>query len=303
MTRFFLVSFFVALCNHHSFALEEPDRRPYENKLRIITARVATGDYAALNEASELPASVAVPYLSTWTDRAGQPEGERAAAVKALTSVRGYAEYLRNHMSTISLEGVVPARDFDVLRVLRTREAAEIAASYLFDVKTVMPESGDVGRLSNVEYAVLAIDDIDLPGTPKPEPKSRYPSSDHLIALQKWSIAERLVPESWESRVGAPDWMLKEEEMERKGRGGRWDAGVKQPVSIQSPLIPTPPTTAGGSPKSLSSVHISASRSPSPPSLQQRNVRKAGVIRGGVLFAVIALSAFIIWRRLCSHWL
>jgi len=203
-------------------------------KLNSISDHVDSGDYNALYEAAEMPASVAVPYLEFWTGLGRTPQ-QHEAAVEALRNVQGYADYLRSDMSGITASGYIPSKDFEILELIGTEPAAAVVAPYLFDFNTIVAPSGDLAGDSNLAEALYTLNRMKLSYAPSPVPIGLHSDSEELIAWQKWAIAKGFVPKEWTSRVGAPAWLLGME---------AWKPPTPTPQPIRTASSPLPATAS-----------------------------------------------------------
>jgi len=182
-----------------------------------ITDQVNSGNINALYDTAQVRTPVAIQYLYLWIGFGRTPQQERTAAA-AMAQLSGYADYLQQDIADASSQGEVSGIDFEILGMIGTTAAAKVAAPYLFDQRTISygTPSGlkpgetpvDIPQVDNFcGAAKLALEQMNLPGSPKITPDMS--NSAEVVAWQKWVIAQGLVPKEWESRVGAPEWLLR----------------------------------------------------------------------------------------------
>lgn len=240
MRPFMIVGCFVLLTlaglGQSTNSITASDKAALDN----ITSRVRTGNYNALNEAATMPASIAVPYLQSWTAPRNGPQLSKAAG-EAISNVSGYADYFRQDMANIVAQGRIPGDDFIALASIGTPEAAAVAAPYLFDGRLISVNQGEPPD-SIDGWAETILEQMRLPDAPKLDPTT--PSSAALIAWQKWAIAKSFVPQSWNSKVGAPAWMLR---MDAWKPPAPATLAAKSPQQLTQTAVPSPSITPSSS--------------------------------------------------------
>lgn len=252
-----------------------------------ITGRVRAGDYNALNDAATLPTSIAVPYLQFWTAPRNGPQLSQAAGA-ALSNVQGFADYFRQDMDKTVAQGGIPGDDFLTLGCIATPEAAAVAAPYLFDPRLITLNKGEPPD-TIAGWAETTLEQMKLPDAPKLEAATS--SSVALVAWQKWAIVKGFVPQSWNSRVGAPAWML---------RMDAWKPPAPVTIAVKSPLQPT--QTAIPSP-SIASSSSAPSNTPSPspspaPSVAETTLPKSTfTVWVSVVLILLVISAVVVVLR------
>jgi hypothetical protein len=265
--------------------------RSEDEKLDNITSRVRSGDYSALNEVSAFPAPIAVPYLEFWM-RPLSTGQQRAAASEALGQVQGYADYIQQDMGKTTAEGVVPVSDFGLLEAIGTPEAAAVVAPYLFDFKTITPQEGDLMGDSNLFEALDTLTQMKLPGAPPPQ-SPQMSHSAYLIEWQRWAISKGFVPKEWSSRVGAPAWLARMDEVENAvpmpASTTRQSIGPTIPSSSAVANLPVPSNTLSLSPIAPSSP--AAISSTSAPYARSRTTTWITLLVAAIILATCGIIA------------
>ena len=95
-------------------ALSQSASQSQKDELNSITQRVRGGDNNALYEVATMPASVAVPYLYSWT-RPLNDEQRDAVVGEVLREVPGAVEYVNQDMPKPLAAGGFPGEDFEIL--------------------------------------------------------------------------------------------------------------------------------------------------------------------------------------------
>ena len=190
-------------------------------KLDNITSRVRAGDASALKEVSTVPAEFAVPYLMFWIKNSSSGKPQYEEAMKALKNVSGVVDYLKQEIEDTLAKGLFPRYNFIALGEIGTPEVAVVVAPYLFDDRQF-----ELGHRRSVPAisAVVALKKMKFADAPQTETTN----SRALIAWQKWAIAKGLVPKDWNSKVGAPKWMLEKEKKMEEIREAERQEGMRR---------------------------------------------------------------------------
>lgn len=260
--------------------------------LNRISDSVNSGDYAALYEAAKMPAPVAIPYLYMWTRAGSVPNTQKDSAIcSALGLVQAYSGYLQQDIANIFAQGSIPVNDFEILGLIKTPEAAKVAAPYLFDPRSI--DLNKDGRPYDIcGLAELALSKMTFSDAPKDGPLTPYVSrSTVLVEWQKWAIAKGFVPKDWSSRIGAPMWMLRLDVM---------DKPTTPPIAAKLPQRPSRATAPLPFVASISPVSSKTPlRSPSAtPSVSEITSSKSTLsIWGGVVLVLIVIGGVVIVSR------
>jgi len=254
-------------------------------KMQKIGERVANGDYTAFSDATKLPTATAIQFLYILYNRSGKTDPTRdEAAIDALRSVPGYADYFQQNMATMTAHGEVPVSDFEILKLIGTPEAASVIAPYLFDFKTTSPPDRDLAGESNVGDALWALKQMNLPDAPKTP--SEASNSVVLVAWQRWAIEKGFVPKEWSSRIGAPAWLL------------RMDAMEKVPFAAKSPQstrpVSSPFLAAATAPVPTNSSSPTAGRSAEE---TKSPGQTSGMLIATGLLVVLIIGGIFAWKR------
>lgn len=181
--------------------------------LFAIDRRVMAGDYAAMDEAARLPASIAIPYLVSLLKIDYNPWRQRFVQ-RALRKVRGTGDYLRQHLA----QDRHKLDSFALPELIATREAASAVAPYLFDLTMFIPpdppikvtekDRGICGTTMGPDWvftdAVRSLDAMKLFDSPRPYGNSG-PMSNHVLAWQRWAIANGFTPTDSHPQPRVPD--------------------------------------------------------------------------------------------------
>ncbi|HEX4485935.1 MAG TPA: hypothetical protein VH088_06690 [Terriglobales bacterium] len=215
--RLFLLLFWTSF-QALAFAQTSPaiDKHAIQVKMQEIGAQVDVGDYTGIAEAAHFPTPIAVRFTYGLYNRGSSIDDRRyKAVIAALRRVPGHADYLREDMARIAVNGDFSEKDYDILSLINSREAQAVIAPYLFDLRETPVVSGDspFDRGDNCGEAVIALERMTIPDAPKRSLATS--NSENLIAWQKWAMANDFVPANWISRVGAPEVWLKFERLEK----------------------------------------------------------------------------------------
>ena len=163
------------------------ESKPLQDKMKVkaVLERLHNGDTAAIDEASTLDASVAVPALQVFAFRDTSDPEKTEKARQALKKVKGGAQYLekviQTHAAARGLDAEV-IHAFKTMSVLGNREAITATAPLLFN-KTLLRSGmkdvadGTVDWLAARALGMMRL--LDAPTSTKPD---FYQEED----IQKW---------------------------------------------------------------------------------------------------------------------
>ncbi len=154
-------------------------------RIKAILERVRNGDAVAIDEASGLDATVAVPALQAFALRDTSDPDRTEKAREALKKVKGGAQYLER---VIQARAAVKGLDIEVIHafktmsVLGTKEAIAATAPFLFDKTLLRSGMEDVADGTVDWLAARALGMMRLPDAPTSTRPDFYQEED----VQKW---------------------------------------------------------------------------------------------------------------------